>query len=170
MSTSAEKPVSWIAVDWGTTHMRAWAMDADDRVLHRTDSADGMGRLDPDQFEAAFLTVADDWLAAGRTTDALVCGMAGARTGWVESGYQSLPCRPQSTRHTVAAPVSDPRLRVRILYGLKQDGPDNFAEWLDAGAAGFGIGSNLYKPGDTPAEVSKRAGTIVQAYDAALNG
>ena len=29
--------------------------------------------------------------------------------------------------------------------------------WRDAGAAGFGIGSAIYKPGDTPAQVGEQA-------------
>lgn len=55
------------------------------------------------------------------------------------------------------------------VYAVGGAGPDNFAEWIDAGACGFGIGSNLYKPGDRPADVAARARTIVAAYDAALN-
>jgi 2-dehydro-3-deoxyphosphogalactonate aldolase len=44
-------------------------------------------------------------------------------------------------------------------------GPDNFAEWRAAGAAGFGIGSALYKPGMSTAEIAERAAKIVAAYD-----
>lgn len=44
-------------------------------------------------------------------------------------------------------------------------GPDNFREWLDAGVTGFGIGTALYKPGMTAAQVSQRAHAIVSAYD-----
>jgi 2-dehydro-3-deoxyphosphogalactonate aldolase len=47
-------------------------------------------------------------------------------------------------------------------------GPDNFAAWRAAGADGFGIGTALYKPGDTPAQVAEKAQHIVAAYDAAM--
>lgn len=40
-------------------------------------------------------------------------------------------------------------------------GPDNMAIWRDAGAAGFGIGSSIYKPGDTPAIVSAKARALL---------
>lgn len=36
-------------------------------------------------------------------------------------------------------------------------------EWLAAGAEGFGIGSELYRPGDTPSEVFDKAQPIVSA-------
>jgi len=42
--------------------------------------------------------------------------------------------------------------------------PDNMGEYLQAGAAGFGLGSGLYTPGLAPAEVSRRA----RAYVAGL--
>jgi 2-dehydro-3-deoxyphosphogalactonate aldolase len=45
---------------------------------------------------------------------------------------------------------------------------DNFKDWLAAGAAGFGIGSALYRPGDDAATVGARARAMVAAYDAAL--
>ena len=46
------------------------------------------------------------------------------------------------------------------------DAPD-FATWLAAGAAGFGIGGALYQPGMSPEEVGARAERIVVAYDRA---
>jgi 2-dehydro-3-deoxyphosphogalactonate aldolase len=44
---------------------------------------------------------------------------------------------------------------------------DNFAEFLKAGCSGFGIGSFLYKPGASIADVAARAREVVAAFDAA---
>ena len=44
-------------------------------------------------------------------------------------------------------------------------GPENFAEWKEAGADGFGIGSSIYKPGYSMMEVQSRANHIVSVYD-----
>ena len=44
-------------------------------------------------------------------------------------------------------------------------GPENFAEWKAAGASGFGIGSALYKAGDTAELVRQKAQNIVTQYD-----
>lgn len=54
------------------------------------------------------------------------------------------------------------------VYAVGGVGPDDFKAWLDAGAAGFGIGSALYAPGFTPDEVFKRATKMVAAYDEAI--
>jgi 2-dehydro-3-deoxyphosphogalactonate aldolase len=37
----------------------------------------------------------------------------------------------------------------------------NIAVWRDAGAAGFGIGSALYRPGDAPATVAQKASRLL---------
>lgn len=42
--------------------------------------------------------------------------------------------------------------------------PDNMQPWRDAGAAGFGIGSSLYKPGKRAAAVAADAIKFVAAY------
>ena len=43
--------------------------------------------------------------------------------------------------------------------------PENFALWHAAGVDGFGIGSALYKPGDTPQIIGRRAAEMVAIYD-----
>ncbi|RMH43365.1 MAG: 2-dehydro-3-deoxy-6-phosphogalactonate aldolase [Alphaproteobacteria bacterium] len=53
------------------------------------------------------------------------------------------------------------------VYAVGGVGPDDFADWLAAGAAGFGLGTALYRPGMTAAEVGARAARIVAAFDAA---
>ena len=54
------------------------------------------------------------------------------------------------------------------IYAVGGAGPTNFAEWVRAGASGFGIGTALYTPGLTAAEVATRAAAIVAAHDAAF--
>jgi len=51
---------------------------------------------------------------------------------------------------------------VLIVGGIK---PDNMRPWLDVGAKGFGLGSGLYKPGQSATETVEKA----RAYVAGLN-
>lgn len=53
------------------------------------------------------------------------------------------------------------------VYAVGGAGPENFDHWIEASADGFGLGSAVYKPGLTAADVGTRARAIVTAYDAA---
>ena len=44
----------------------------------------------------------------------------------------------------------------------------NIGDWREAGTDGFGIGSNLYKPGDPADVVGAKAKAFVAAYDQAI--
>lgn len=56
------------------------------------------------------------------------------------------------------------------VYAVGGAGPDNFARWIAAGADGFGIGSALYMPGMSVADIATRARNIVAAWDRATTG
>ena len=53
------------------------------------------------------------------------------------------------------------------VYAVGGAGPANFASWVAAGVNGFGIGTALYQPGRSLAQLKQAARDIVQAYDAA---
>lgn len=120
--TPDAKPADWIAVDWGTSNLRAWAMGPLG-VLARGESHQGMGTLAQGGFEPALLRLVAPWLAEGRVTPVLACGMAGAREGWAEAAYRAVPCAPVSAADIVLVPTTDPRIRVHIAPGLSQTRP-----------------------------------------------
>jgi 2-dehydro-3-deoxyphosphogalactonate aldolase len=56
--------------------------------------------------------------------------------------------------------VLPPQIVVLAVGGV---GPDAMAEWRAAGALGFGLGSELYKAGQTPSETATKAQRVVAA-------
>ncbi|MEO6301348.1 MAG: 2-dehydro-3-deoxygalactonokinase [Paracoccaceae bacterium] len=111
----------WIAVDWGTSNLRAWAMGPNGPDAMAT-SDEGMGKLTPDQFEPALLRLIAPWLSA-RITPVLACGMVGARQGWREAAYRAVPCTPLAANGVLTVPTSDTRITVKIAPGLSQSRP-----------------------------------------------
>ena len=59
--------------------------------------------------------------------------------------------------------VLPPEIVVLAVGGV---GPDAMAEWRAAGALGFGLGSELYKAGQAPAETAAKAQRVVAAVRA----
>lgn len=130
------KKATWIAADWGTTRLRIWALDASGAVIGESVSDKGMSQLRPDEYEAAFLDLAEPFLGPDQNTPVIVCGMAGARQGWIEAPYAAIPCRPAEGA-AVTAPTRDPRLQVRILPGLCQLDPPDVMRGEETQLAGF---------------------------------
>lgn len=125
----------WIAVDWGTTHVRAFAMSGREARAEAA-SDQGMNTLDRTGFEPALLALIDPWLAPDRTTSVICCGMIGARQGWVEAPYRSVPCTPDADR-AVPAPTQDTRLSVHVLPGISQSQPPDVMRGEETQIAGF---------------------------------
>lgn len=124
----------WIAVDWGTTRLRASAM-AGRRVIEARSSEAGMGGLEQAGFEPALLALVDDWL--GDRVPVVACGMVGSRQGWVEAAYLPAPCTPPTLAQATRAPANDARLDVRILPGVRQDSPADVMRGEETQIAGF---------------------------------
>ena len=80
---------SCIAVDWGTTNRRAWALGADGKPLQeRADSA-GLLAIQERRFAESLGGFLADWLGGG--VPVVIAGMAGSRMGWVEVPYVAAP-------------------------------------------------------------------------------
>ncbi|MET0749222.1 MAG: 2-dehydro-3-deoxy-6-phosphogalactonate aldolase [Rhizobium sp.] len=63
--------------------------------------------------------------------------------------------------------VLPPELTIAAVGGVSDQ---NFADYTKAGILAFGLGTSLYKPGMTAAEVAERARVTIYAYDAAIGG
>ena len=124
----------WIAVDWGTSNLRAWAMSHSGSVLAHAQSCDGMSTLSKDQFEPALLNLVTPWIAGPTTV--IACGMVGSRQGWVEAPYNTVPCTV-SADDFAKAPCAHPDLDVHVIPGIKQTDPADVMRGEETQIAGF---------------------------------
>jgi len=155
----------WIAVDWGTTHLRATAM-GNAGPLAQASSTDGMGSLTPDQFEPALLALIDPWLAANQITPVIACGMVGSRQGWAEAKYRTVPCPPVAPDALTRVATIDPRLSVHIAPGLRQNTPADVMRGEETQIAGGlalmpGFDGVMCLPGTHSKWVHVSAGEVV---------
>jgi 2-dehydro-3-deoxygalactonokinase len=79
-----------VAVDWGTSSLRAARIAADGTLLEERGSARGILTVPAGGFPAVLQETCGDWLAAPGTL-CLVSGMAGSRQGWQEAPYWPCP-------------------------------------------------------------------------------
>jgi 2-dehydro-3-deoxygalactonokinase len=76
-----------IALDWGTSSLRAIRMDADGTVLETRRQPWGIRQLPDSGFAGALEAVTQGWPALIR----IASGMIGSRSGWREVAYLDLP-------------------------------------------------------------------------------
>lgn len=111
--------VEWVAVDWGTSNLRAWGLDAAGEIVFSEASDQGMGKL----ARAAYPGVLSGLLSphVSGPADVLICGMAGARQGWMEAPYIETPAK---LSHLISGAVRPDAggtdFRPRILPGVCQ--------------------------------------------------
>jgi len=119
----SEKTIEWIAVDWGTTNLRCWAIARSGEVCDQAESNQGMAAIASvkGDFESALVTLIQPWLKDGQTIPVMACGMVGARNGWVEVPYDTVPCPPQTSRTRV--PTRCGEIDFSIYSGVKQVSP-----------------------------------------------
>jgi len=122
----------WIAVDWGTSNMRAWAMSDSGTILADVTSDKGMGSLTPHGFAPALREAIAGWHHEG--VPIIACGMVGARQGWIEAPYAAVPCAASPEGFT-KPDAGD--LDVHIIAGVMQTDPADVMRGEETQIAGF---------------------------------
>lgn len=136
-SAPAPAVADWIAVDWGTAHLRAWAMSGDTPIGEARSEA-GMSALTTrDEFETALFAAIAPWLPADERArlDVVACGMVGARQGWREAPYLRTPTVPRGETRSV--PTGRSGVVVEILPGISQDDPPDVIRGEETQIAGL---------------------------------
>lgn len=110
-----------IALDWGTTSLRAYLLGVAGQVLNMRTMACGIMQLTSaprviagawctDNFELAFDQACGDWLASNPGISVIACGMIGSAQGWREVPYLPTPA--------TLASLCDGLYSVRSVHGV----------------------------------------------------
>jgi 2-dehydro-3-deoxygalactonokinase len=106
-----------IAVDWGTSNLRAFRLNADGEVIDRRSVASGILSVEPGRFAEVLRNNVGDWLAAGESR-ILLSGMVGSRNGWVEAPYLHCPATIAAIADA-SVPLPFDGLEARLIPGIQ---------------------------------------------------
>ena len=107
-----------IAVDWGTSSLRAWHFDAAGTVVAQHRSDQGLLKVAPGGFADVLRTAVGEWLRDDSVV--LMSGMVGSRQGWAEARYVAAPCGADELAASLTEVSFD--CRCLIVPGVMQRG------------------------------------------------
>lgn len=79
-----------IVVDWGTTNLRVFACSSDGTILNRAQSTQGIKTVPAGSYPEVLASMIKK-LGMSSNLPIFVCGMAGAKGGWLEAPYCQAP-------------------------------------------------------------------------------
>ncbi|MGC1548271.1 MAG: 2-dehydro-3-deoxygalactonokinase, partial [Rhodanobacter sp.] len=110
-----------IALDWGTSSLRAYWFDDTGKIRETRTRPWGIRYLPNGGFDAALTDITEGWPGLPR----LACGMVGSRQGWLEVPYLDLPADTSQLGSAIRSVRANDGLDVHIVPGLRNpQGPD----------------------------------------------
>jgi len=107
-----------VALDWGSTRLRAWLLGDGGAILAERQNGDGASVLvgGAAAFDQALTALAGDWLGLGLPV--LACGMVGSAHGWREAPYVACPGRLDGLHEHLVEVRTSGGVAVHIVPGL----------------------------------------------------
>lgn len=165
-----------IAIDWGTSSLRAMLLGPDGAVLDRTAGPRGILAVPEGGFAAELEAACGAWRAAHPDIPVLMSGMIGSRQGWVEAPYLPAPCAlGELALHMITVPGSGGA--VRIMPGVEAVSADGTPEVMRgeetqiAGViARHGVTDGLFCVPGTHSKWIRVAGGRIQSFATFMTG
>ncbi|MEO7245457.1 MAG: 2-dehydro-3-deoxygalactonokinase [Rubrivivax sp.] len=161
-----------IALDWGSTQLRAYRLGDAGAVQELRTSGDGASRISGGAtgFEDALRRLAGDWLDSGAPV--LGCGMVGSAHGWREAPYVDCPLALDALHQHLVPVVMTGGGTLHLVPGLRDRGAEDglpdvlrgeetqLAGLLAAQPAASSAGLTVVLPGTHSKWVRLRAGRV----------
>ncbi|WP_459718268.1 2-dehydro-3-deoxygalactonokinase [Paraburkholderia sp. 2C] len=115
-----------IALDWGTTALRAYLFDAAGQLLETRASTAGIMNLpraaSEGGFDLAFDAVCGSWLEDAPHLPVMAAGMVGSAQGWKEAPYVGTPASPDAIVRGLARIQTASGVALHIVPGVLERG------------------------------------------------
>lgn len=162
-----------IAVDWGTTRLRAWLVGTDGSVLQRVSGDDGIMTVPAGGYPATLRRHVGAWLAAHGALPIVLAGMVGSRNGWVEAPYVACPAGFDAVAAALVSVDLGDGLSARIVPGLTTrdaDGVPDVIRGEEVKLAGAGIADGTVVTPGTHGKWARLAGGRVTSFATFMTG
>lgn len=167
-------PTLLIALDWGTSNLRARRLGPGGQLLDERSAAVGVMAVPERRFEAALRELCADWLADPRVP-LMASGMIGSRQGWVEAPYLACPASLQAAAGQLATVALQGGATLHIVPGLCCTGPDGQADVMrgeetQLWGAGLSAGDVCVLPGTHSKWAWMGAGGAIERFQTWMTG
>lgn len=118
---------SFIALDWGTSSLRAWRFGESPNPQEKREFPWGIMKLPSqaatreDTFHDTFLRVCSDWLAQ-TPCPVLACGMLGSAQGWQPAAYLPCPVTLEGLAKQLTPVIHQQQTMLHIIPGVIKEG------------------------------------------------
>jgi len=113
----AEPAPRLIALDWGTSALRAYLLGAHGEILETRTQPWGIMRTPNGDFAEAFRSITDDWRQRAPRLPAIASGMIGSAQGWREIPYKTCPAGLEDLVEGLQ-PLAETGIRLHIVPGI----------------------------------------------------
>ena len=130
MNLNTNRPPELLALDWGTSSLRAFLM-REGKITDVRHSGHGIQHLPvPGRvgFEQAFALIAADWLQQWPQLPVVACGMVGSAQGWREAPYVRCPADTRALAAQGVIVQSGLGRDILIAPGVLFDEPDQLPD------------------------------------------
>lgn len=108
--------IACIAVDWGTSNRRGWALDHRGEMIAARHDDQGLIAIADRDFAGSLRRFAGDWLAS--RPPVIMAGMIGSRMGWKEAPYLETPVNLTALASHLITIEDFDGIAVRIVPGV----------------------------------------------------
>ena len=162
-----------IALDWGTSRLRAYLVASSGVVTERLSADDGIAAVPPGGFPATLLRHIGPWLDRYPGCAVVMAGMVGSRNGWVEAPYLECPVGIDDLgRHFVRADLGDGRAAL-IVPGLVSRGEGDAPDVMrgeETKIAGAGVQDGVVLMPGTHSKWARIADGRIEGFSTFMTG
>jgi 2-dehydro-3-deoxygalactonokinase len=107
-----------IALDWGTSRLRAYLLGAQGQIIEQRAASLGILKIPAGEFDATFEQACAPWFDSHGPLPVLLSGMIGSRQGWVEAAYAKCPAGLDETAANLLRFASARQRQINVVPGL----------------------------------------------------